>query len=53
MAFTLLTCFICQDIIHPNRLDHVEFRAELGRKQRITNVKEPCEKYVSEDEGGS
>ena len=53
VAFALLTSFICQDIIHPNRLDDVEFRAELGREQRITNVKEPWKKYLSEDEGSS
>ena len=48
-AFTLLTCFICQDIVHPNRLDHIEFRAKLGWKQRVANVKEPWKKYISQD----
>ena len=46
----LLTRFVCQNTIHPYRLDHVKFGAELGRKQGIADVKEPSTKQMSEDE---
>lgn len=36
-----LTCFICQNTIHPDRLDNIKFGAELRREQLITYVKEP------------
>jgi hypothetical protein len=47
-----LTCFICENVVDPNRLYNVELGTELRRKQSITDVEEPCDPTSDMDVDG-